>query len=128
MKSKRNIVSLVLLLMVALPTLLFTTGCAKSKEKYIEILEGKGYTIEELNYSYLKDATYRFRATYEKDGEYGDVTLTFYSNNESAHTGFNQEKLEIARTKQYSPSYDFSAYWVGNVVMVGNEKGLKDAK
>ena len=30
--------------------------------------------------------------------------------------------------KTYSPNYDYQAYWVGNVVMVGNAQGIEDAK
>ena len=128
MKNKKNIFALVLMLAVALPLVLFTTGCAKSKEKYTQILEGKGYTVTERTVSGDSKAESIIRAVYEKDGVYGDVTLYFYSNHTDSQEGYNKAREDVARTKLISSSYDFTVYWTGNVVMVGNEKGLKDAK
>ena len=124
----KRIITLVLALLLVLPMVLFTTGCAKSKEKYIEILEGKGYTVTELDVPGTSKAESRFRAVYEKNGEYGDVTMYFYKNHEDSQEGYNEARQDVARTKMISSSYDFSVYWVGNVVMIGNPKGLKDAK
>lgn len=121
MKNKKNILTLVLMFAIALPLVLFTTGCAKSKEKYIQLLEGKGYTVTETSENTI-------RAVYEKNGEFGDVRLTFYSSHEEAQNGYNQAKAQVATVKQITPSYDYSVYWTGNVVMVGNAKGLNDAK
>ena len=120
----KHIVKTYILLALALPFVLFTNGCAKSKEKYIEVLEGKGYIVTEKEVPGTSKAESMIEAVSEK----GYVRLSFYKSHKDSQEGYNKEKQDIAMIKSYSPNYDYQVFWVENVVMVGNAQGIEDAK